>query len=147
MSFNLYGWNAMGQHRDTKAWRLWKQINDEQPDVLGTQENENPGWVGSETGLAIAPGYGHGAAILYKSSVLEFQAGGKYNLNEMDRWGQRVVVWARFRHKTTGAVFTHWNTHFCVCSENALVGSATTVAEHMARHGGSAILTGDFNVF
>ena len=37
MSYNLYGWNAMGQ----EAWKkpnLWKTIRASQPDVLGVQE-------------------------------------------------------------------------------------------------------------
>ena len=37
MSYNLYGWNAMGQ----EAWKkpnLWKTIMASQPDVLGVQE-------------------------------------------------------------------------------------------------------------
>ena len=37
MSYNLYGWNAMG----TEAWKkpnLWKTIRASQPDVLGVQE-------------------------------------------------------------------------------------------------------------
>ena len=37
MSYNLYGWNAMGQ----EAWKkpnLWKTIMAAAPDVLGVQE-------------------------------------------------------------------------------------------------------------
>ena len=37
MSYNLYGWNAMG----TESWKkpnLWKTITASQPDVLGVQE-------------------------------------------------------------------------------------------------------------
>ena len=41
MSYNLYGWNAMGQ----EAWKkpnLWKTIMASQPDVLGVQEVPAP---------------------------------------------------------------------------------------------------------
>ena len=151
MSYNMYGWNAMG----TEAWKkenLFKTIRASNPDLLGTQEIE--GHQG-ETAAAIGSGYsfvddGFGShGIIYRTSVLTLEAFGLEKIYEQDQWGQRYVTWAQFRH-SSGAMVDHFNTHLCVCDEVTLLKSAQRLAEVVATHrrpGSTALLTGDLNVF
>merc|ERR1719412_58195 len=145
MSYNLYGWNAMGQNRGSRAPILWDRINSANPDIVGTQENTDRWWVARETGLSVVNSNAAGLAILYKSSVLRVVNDGSFALAEMDQWGLRMVIWAEFEHIATKGRFTHYNTHFCVCSSSKLLGSAKRVANKMSERGGSAVLTGDLN--
>jgi len=75
MSYNLYGWNAMGQ----EAWKkpnLWKTIRASQPDVLGVQEVDGhefecAGAIGNDYQV-VDDGF-NGDAIIYRTSVLTLQ--------------------------------------------------------------------------
>merc|ERR1711936_1488033 len=103
MSYNLYGWNAMGQ----EAWKkpnLWKTIRASQPDVLGVQEVD---------------GGFNGDAIIYRTSVLTLQNYGKEGIDEQDQWGKRWIGYANFIHNS-GKQIDFFNTHFCVCSAGDL---------------------------
>lgn len=60
----------------------------------------------------------------------------------------RIVTWARFRDRTTGASFFHFNTHFDHRGEQARKESARILAQNMEEIAGAvpAVVTGDFNV-
>jgi len=151
MSYNMYGWNAMG----TESWKkenLFKTIRASGPDLLGVQEVEGHQW---ETAGAIGSGYGvvddgfGSHAIIYKESALTLQGFGLEQIWEEDQWGARYVTWSQFVH-SSGKLVDHFNTHLCVCSQSDLGKSARRLGEVMAAHrrpNSVAILTGDFNVF
>ena len=63
-------------------------------------------------------------------------------------------MWARIRKRGDGSILYAFNTHWCVCGENDLFGSAQTAAQGIAdvraAYGEAtapAVLTGDLNVF
>ena len=152
MSYNLYGWNALVKN----AWKsdnMVGLIEGVQPDFLGAQECE-----GRSDSIKnrlsgpyeIAGGELHGHAIFYRSDRWNMEEEGHFNLNEMDKWGQRVVRWAKFSHIKTQKGLYMFNTHFCVCNEDQLLGSASTLASEIAARADTSlpvILTGDLNVF
>lgn len=152
MSYNLYGWNALTQN-PWKGENIVEQIRGYSPDILGFQEAENKAGdlaasLGDTHSVAGTPSAG--VALLYRSSVLTLDESGSGNLTEQDQWGQRVYHFAHYKEKTTGRGFYHFNTHFCVCSADQLLGSAKTIVDAIvARKSISdpVILTGDFNVF
>jgi len=152
MSYNLYGWNAMGQ----EAWKkpnLWKTIMASQPDVLGVQEVDGhefecAGAIGNDYQV-VDDGF-NGDAIIYRTSVLTLQNYGKEGIDEMDQWGKRWIGYANFIHNS-GKRIDFFNTHFCVCSAGDLQASATRVANTIAAHRSSSdslvLFTGDLNCF
>jgi endonuclease/exonuclease/phosphatase family metal-dependent hydrolase len=152
MSYNLYGWNALGQE-DWKAANIFAHIDSVSPDLLGTQELDgHADWLISSLSspYALAGGQEHGVGILYRTDLWTLDDTGTSNLTEMDEWGQRIVRWAHLIHKDTNQGVYFFNTHFCVCSKEMLEGSARTVAQSIHERVHSAdpvVLTGDFNVF
>lgn len=151
MQYNLYGWNALGNNIGTLGEQLMSTINQHSPDLLATSETEgHTDWI-----LSKLPGYSsygeeaHGVGIFYKPDVWTPISGGLVLLKEHDQWGQRVMRWGRFEHNQSGKKVSFYVTHWCVCSDDTLLGSAETVAQTIANRGNSdpVILSGDFNVF
>jgi hypothetical protein len=150
MSFNLYGWNAL--NNDVKATAIYADILDEDPDILGAQECEGKTTEISErTGLTPVGGEKHGLNIFYNPDIIQRLDSGYFNLNERDQWGQRIVIWAKFKHRESKNIFYQYNSHWCVCSEENLFNTAQTVASNMMsqyeRDGFPAVFNGDLNVF
>jgi len=152
MSYNLFGWNALREN-PWKGDNMLAFITEQSPDFLGAQEVEE--FADSivarlPPGYAVSPARGNGLVTFYRTDRWRAVDHGEALLNEMDQWGQRVLRWTYFEHLQTGRGVHVYNTHFCVCGEAQLRGSATTVAAAIAdraRPDAPAILTGDFNVF
>lgn len=157
MSYNLYGWNALGRNR-WKADNIFGKMRDYAPDLMGCQEVEgHAAWISSSTvdsskgAFAVVAAHA-GHAIFYRSQLFDVEAEGYFDIAEQDQWGLRRLAWARFRNKATGENFLHFNSHWCVCGEESLFRTARSVAQwvHSVRSQQDnlpAILTGDFNVF
>jgi len=127
-------------------------INGQLADTLGAQELfGRTDLIAARTGLRAIGAENHGKNIFYREATLRLEEAGAFDLNEQDQWGQRTVVWARFTHKVSGRSFYHFNTHWCVCSEDQLLSSAITsgsrIAATLQASGAPAVYTGDFNVF
>ena len=89
MSYNLYGWNALVQN-PWKAENVYKAIRQINPDLLGAQECEGmeaqvAAAIGSDYAIAGSATAGH--AIIYKTSVFDFEGQGVVDLNEKDQFG------------------------------------------------------------
>lgn len=59
----------------------------------------------------------------------------------------RILTWAKFKDKKTGAIFLHFNTHFDHRGRGARVNSAKLITKEIKRiaEDNPLILTGDFN--
>ena len=77
---------------------------DYKPDLVGLQELE--GQTSRVEGLL--PGFKavgreeHGVNIMYREATWKPLAQGTVALKEQDKWGQRIMKWARFEHKASG---------------------------------------------
>jgi endonuclease/exonuclease/phosphatase family metal-dependent hydrolase len=157
MSYNLYGWNALGTNR-WKADNIFSKMREYAPDLMGCQEVENhAAWISSSTvdsskgAFAVAAAHA-GHAIFYRSQLFVVEAEGFFDIDEQDQWGLRRLAWARFRNKANGESFLHFNSHWCVCGEASLFSTARSVAQWIQSVRSQqddlpAMLTGDFNVF
>ena len=105
----------------------------------------------------VAGGRSAGHSILYRTSVFDLNSYGHVDLTPHDKWGLRTVEYALFQHKKTGKLVDHFNTHFCVCTDQVTqccgqdgqFQSALEVQDVMQQHrrSGSVLLfTGDLNV-
>ena len=88
MSYNLYGWNALGQN-PWKAENVFKAIRAIEPDILGAQECEGreqqvAASIGADYAVA---GVSAGHAIIYRTSVLTLEDHGEMELKERDQFG------------------------------------------------------------
>lgn len=152
LQYNLYGWNALVQE-SWKAENIIGLINMYSPDFLTAQECEGQcesvrqQLIGN---YEIAGAEEHGVAIFYDADVWTLQDQGVEYLAEMDQWGQRIARWGYFEHQETGDHLYVYDTHWCVCSEAQLFGSAQTVATAIAGRPdptAPVVFGGDLNVF
>lgn len=98
---------------------------------------------------------GEYSAILYRTGRFERLDDGTFWLSETpevpgkgwDAAFERVVTWAKFRDRETGAVFFHFNTHLDHVGVQARAESARMIRQRIAALAGDApvVLTGDFN--
>lgn len=98
---------------------------------------------------------GEYSAILYHTGRFERLDDGTFWLSETpevpgkgwDAAFERVVTWAKFRDRETGAVFFHFNTHLDHVGVQARAESARMIRQRIAALAGDApvVLTGDFN--
>jgi len=136
----------------------------DRPALLGTQEPEFHQLPALRSGLG--PSYdvvgfgreggsaGEYSAILYDTERLRLEAWDQRWLSDTPRlvasatWGNeipRILVWARFRDRSTGAVFLHVNSHFDHRCEEARERSAVAVRDLIAEAGLPAVVTVDAN--
>ncbi len=152
LQYNLYGWNALVQN-PWKGENMVALINTVGPDFLTAQECEGRSeWVRERlTGdYALSGPEQHGVAIFYRADRWDLADSGVVLLDEMDEWGQRILRWGRFTHRESGRGLYIYTSHWCVCSESQLLGSAMTVAASIAtrEHANEPVVfTGDLNVF
>lgn len=150
MSFNLYGWNAFKDSGRSKS--MMNLINGQNPDVYGAQELERrTSYVKTQTGLrSIFTWDQHGLNIFYNSNTVQLEHKGTFDLVEMDQWGQRIVMWGRFKHIASEERFYYFSSHWCVCGESELFKTAQTSAREIKRinsEGLPVVFGGDLNVF
>ena len=100
---------------------------------------------------------GEFSAILYNRAHFEFLDGATFWLSETPQvpgsrgWDAafpRIVTWAKFRERSTGKTFFHFNTHFDHRGARARVESARLLLQNIERIAGRTapvIVTGDFN--
>ncbi|MET7333603.1 endonuclease/exonuclease/phosphatase family protein [Nonomuraea sp. NPDC005650] len=140
-------------------------LRDHRPDLLGVQEalwrqmrdieNAFPeyGWIGMGRQGGTRDEF---SAIFYRKDRFEvldfdhFWLSDTPNVIGSATWGNtitRMVTWARFRDRRTGADFYHVNTHFDHQSENARVKSAELALQRVRgfEAGRPVVFTGDFN--
>jgi len=152
LQYNLQGWNTLGQHPDTLGKALVKYMSHVAPDFIGTEETlGHSQWIKDRL-----PGYDtfgdekEGVSIFYKNATWKAENWGYLNLPGRDQWGQRVLRYNIFRHIVSGKHIVFFTTHWCVCSDDTLLGTARFTADalaHIVPAGYGAILTGDLNVF
>jgi endonuclease/exonuclease/phosphatase family metal-dependent hydrolase len=96
------------------------------------------------------------SAILYRKDRFERLDGNTFWLSETpDTVGSkgwdaalpRIVTWAKFRDKSNGNIFFHFNTHFDHMGERAREESAKLLLEKVKNIAGEkpVVITGDFN--
>lgn len=96
------------------------------------------------------------SAILYRTDRLELLEGSTLWLSEHpDEAGKkgwdaalpRIVTWGKFRDKSTGKVFFHFNTHFDHMGKQAREESARLLLNKVLEIAGAmpVVVTGDFN--
>ena len=96
------------------------------------------------------------SAIFYKKDRFELLETQTFWLSEQpERAGAkgwdaalpRIVTWARFKDKTNGKVFFHFNTHFDHIGQQARANSARLILSKVRAVAGDApaLITGDFN--
>lgn len=168
MSFNIrYNNPDDGEH----AWphrkdRVAQLIRFHRADVVGVQEAligqirdleqrlDGYAWVG--VGRADGEEGGEFSPIFYRTDRLKLLDHNTFWLSETPQqmgsvgWDAalpRVVTWARFRDRSTGATFVHFNTHFDHRGEKARRESARLLVEQVPSIAGDApvLVTGDFN--
>lgn len=142
-------------------------IRAEKPTVIGFQEafafqldfllDSLPDYemigVGRDDGVA----NGEYMAIFYRSDEVELLQWGTFWLSDTpeqpsfgwDAACRRTCTWAKFRHRTTGAYFAHFNTHLDHMGAVAKREGLRLIAEQMHKIVPSRMplfLTGDFNL-
>ena len=168
MSFNIrYNNPDDGVH----AWpnrkdRVASMIRFHEADVVGLQE----ALIGQIRDLeARLPGYawvglgrddgeegGEFSPIFYRTGRLELLGHDTFWLSttpevpgsqSWDAALPRIVTWARFRDRQTGAAFYHFNTHFDHRGETARLESARLITQQVGTiaDGVPTVVTGDFN--
>lgn len=169
MSFNI----RYDEPRDgMNAWPNRKQkvagvIRFHKADLVGVQEALLPqlrdlegllpdmAWCG--VGRTDGKEAGEFSAILYRRSRFEMLETRTFWLSETpdvagskgwDAALPRIVTWARFRDRTTGKTFVHFNTHFDHMGENAREQSAALILKKAAEIAPKLpfFITGDLNV-
>lgn len=96
------------------------------------------------------------SAILFRTDRLERLDGATFWLSPTpdevaskgwDAALPRIVTWAKFRERSTGRAFYHFNTHFDHRGEQARVESARLLVRKVAEIAGNepVVITGDFN--
>ena len=168
-TLRLMSYNLRNANSDLLAWHLRKQvvaraIIEQRPDVLGVQEADEP-WmqalplqlpdyahvgVGRDDGQAA----GEFSAIFYRKAKFELVESGTFWLSETPAtpsfgWGahnRRICTWAYLRHRETGRITAHFNTHLDHQSEQARRRGAALILERMAQSPYPAALTGDLNL-
>ena len=164
MSYNLRYANS-----DLLAWHLRKQVvaqavNDYRPDILGVQEADAP-WM--QTLPQLLNGYAHVgvgrddgesagefAAIFYRQDKYEVVESGTFWLSETPDtpsfgWGasnRRICTWAYLRHRDSGRITAHFNTHLDHQSAEARERGAALVLERLNQSPYPVTLTGDLNL-
>lgn len=99
---------------------------------------------------------GEFSAILYREDRFEWLEGNTFWLSEQPEevgvagWDAalpRIVTWARFRDKASGATFYHFNTHFDHRGQQARRESARLIRRQISKIAADqpVVLTGDFN--
>lgn len=166
MSFNL-------KYASEDSSRPWSQrrpliknaILSQHPDLIGTQEGlykqlrdiaadlPGYGWVGEgrEGGHQ-----GEFTAIFYRKDRLTVVESGRFWLSSTPEvtgsktWGNwipRMATWVRFRDKTSGSEFVHFNTHLDHINPYARIKSAQLIKQRIKHHARAlpVVVTGDFN--
>lgn len=151
MTYNLFGWTALVD--GGKAQQLYNVIKSASPDILGAQEVEgrqNQVWSALSGYDMIGGGTrASGCAIFWKRSKFHKVNGGRHNLPEADKHGQRVIDWVQLNDRSTGQKVDFFNTHWCVCSDSRLRNTANAVMQVVnsrKRSGSMVVLVGDFNM-
>jgi len=158
LSYNLFWWNLFGR-RNGNGNSAGRLIAANGPyDIMGFQECEDVGRVLADAGLQhthqALPG-GHALAIAYKKSSWE-RLGSDTAVVAEDRhdqyYGERVLNWARLRHKKTQKVVFFANHHgpLPVNSGGKYGGDATAhkilgVVNRHSHKSDLRIIVGDFN--
>ena len=70
--------------------------------------------------FSVAGGAKDGHTIIYKTSVFDLNDFGVVDLTPHDKYGVRSVEYALFTHKASGKLVDHFNTHFCVCTDQGI---------------------------
>ena len=101
---------------------------------------------------------GEFSAILYRKDRFERLDGNTFWLSPTpdvpgskgwDAALPRIVTWAKFKDKTTGKIFFHFNTHFDHMGELARLESAKLILQKVKQIAGEmpVVVTGDFNSY
>ncbi len=154
--------NAWPNRKD----RLVSQVLYHRPQLLGVQEalwdqmldlnNALPQYKYLGVGRNDGDKKGEFSAIFYDTTRLRLLESNTFWLSETpDKIGakgwdaaiERIVSYGRFRDKTTGKIFYHFNTHFDHMGKIARRESAKLLLEKVAAISGKlpAVVTGDFN--
>jgi len=151
VTYNLYWWNAFRDH-PWKGVNIIANINDVlQPDILGTQECDDPGKIKDDTGLVPVSSFDGAQGTFVKPSLVLSSNSGKYDINAAGFWGVRWVTWVK--HTTASKSFFHFNTHWCVqdCNDDTRDIGARNMLDKINELTNNletpAIITGDFNAF
>ena len=153
-------------HWKNRKEKVVSQVLFHQWDVLGVQE-ALPNQVADLKALLPAYGFtgvgredgdnkGEFSGIFYKKDKLELLASETFWLSltptvpgskSWDAAITRIVTWAKFKHKKSGKIFYHFNTHFDHIGQEARRQSAHMLLQKVNSIAGNtaAIITGDFN--
>src|SRR5574343_133370 len=153
-------------HWKNRKEKVVSQVLFHQWDVLGVQE-ALPNQVADLKALLPAYGFtgvgredgdnkGEFSGIFYKKEKLELLASETFWLSltpavpgskSWDAAITRIVTWAKFKHKKSGKIFYHFNTHFDHIGQEARRQSAHMLLQKVNSIAGNpaAINTGDFN--
>ena len=168
MTFNIRYDNASDslnswQYRKDKAA---SQILFHETDLIGVQEalhnqilylqQSLKGYHYTGVGREDGKTKGEYSAIFYNTTRLELLHSSTFWLSETpavagskgwDAAITRIVTWAKFKDKTNGEIFYHFNTHFDHISKTARRESAKMILKAVDSIAGKtiAIITGDFN--
>lgn len=164
MSYNLrYGDNGLLVEAVTRADPIIASIEEYAPDFIGVQEANEP-WmqllperlvgyqhigVGRDDGMAS----GEFSAIFYREASWEVIDSGTFWLSDTPEvpsfgWGanhRRICTWGYFRHRITGEMIAHFNTHLDHESELARENGIALILDQLGRSPYPALLTGDLN--
>jgi len=154
-SYNIYWWNAFGQH-PWKGQHITDNIKDTlRADVLGLQECDDPSLIESRTGYTPASPFAGAQGIVVRPGAFAAGDSGSRDIQVTGRWGPCHVTWAKLTHNPTGRTFWHFNTHWrvhsgysqtCDASKRyAGAQSMLAVIRERAGHGAPVVITGDFN--
>jgi len=153
-------------HWKNRKEKVVSQVLFHQWDVLGVQE-ALPNQVADLKALLPAYGFtgvgredgdnkGEFSGIFYKKDKLELLASETFwssltptvpGSKSWDAAITRIVTWAKFKHKKSGKIFYHFNTHFDHIGQEARRQSPHMLLQKVNSIAGNtaAIITGDFN--
>ncbi|WP_224996092.1 endonuclease/exonuclease/phosphatase family protein [Cesiribacter sp. SM1] len=149
-------------HRKERVTGL---IRYHQPDLLGVQEalpqqvkqlaEALPQYAWYGVGRDDGKESGEFSAVFYNKDKFQVQDSGTFWLSPQPNqpskgWDAaivRICSWVKLKHKQTGGVFYHYNTHFDHVGVKARENSATLLTNKIREIAGNSpfILTGDFN--
>ena len=164
MSYNIRYNNPSDTQWVERRNQIASMIRFREPTVVGTQEGKLHQLMDLEErlsgyeriGVGRKSGAGEFSALFYQTVRMELLEYDTFWLSEVPRtpdsmgWDAafpRIVTWARFRDRITGAVFFVFNTHFDHEGETARVESARLVQKRIDDlvDASSVVVLGDFN--
>jgi len=154
VSYNIYWWNAFGQNRWKSDYIIDNIKERLEPDVLGLQECDDAYLMQGRTGYLPASPFAGAQGVMVNPSLFTVGDSGSRDIEATGKWGARYVTWAQLTHKSSGGMFWHFNTHWCVhngngqtCGPEKRYVGAQNMLNIIHEKAGSApvIITGDFN--